>query len=124
MDDASRRSRVNLSTPFADFRKFGKEHLEVVTKSSSSFAKGWQAIAAESSDYAKKSFENGSASFGKLLGAKSFQDAIQIRSEYAKSSSEELIEYVTKVCDLCSGLAREAFKPFDSAITKVQSFSE
>jgi hypothetical protein len=109
---------------FDDFQKFGKEHLEAVTKSSSTFAKGWQAIASESSDYAKKSFENGSALFGKLLGAKSFGDALQIRSEYAKSSSDGLVEYVTKLCDLYSNLAKEAFKPADSAVSKVQSFRE
>ena len=31
---------------FDDFQKFGKEHLEVVTTTSSSLAKSWQTIAA------------------------------------------------------------------------------
>ena len=105
---------------FGDFQKFGEEHIEAVTKSSSSLAKSWQAIAAESNDYAKKSFENGSAFFGKLLDAKSFEDTLQIRSEYAKSASDELGEYVARVCDLYCNLAREACKPLDAAITKVQ----
>jgi hypothetical protein len=109
---------------FDDFQKFSKEHFEAVTKSSSSFAKGWQEVAAESSDYAKKSFENSSAFFSKMLGAKSLEDALQIRSEYARSSSDGLVGYVTKLCDLYSNLAREAFKPVDSAVTKVQSFRE
>jgi hypothetical protein len=109
---------------FDDFQRFGKEHLDAVRKSSSSLARSWQTIAAESSDYAKKSFENGSAFFGKLLGAKSFEDALQIQSEYAKSSSEGLVDYVTKVCDLYSNLAKEGLKPVDTAISKVQRVSE
>ena len=105
---------------FDGFQKFGKEHLEAVTKSTSSLAKSWQTIAAESSEYSKKSFENSSAFLEKLLGAKSFESAIQIQSEYAKTFFEGLIGYVTKTGELYSNLAKEAFKPIEPAITKVQ----
>jgi hypothetical protein len=109
---------------FDDFQKFGKEHLNAVTASSSSFAKSWQAIAAESSEYAKESFENGSAFFEKLLGAKSFESALQIQSEYAKTFFEGLVEYVKKTGEIYSTLAKEAFKPVETAVTKVQAFKE
>jgi hypothetical protein len=109
---------------FDDFQNVGKEHLEAVTTASSSLAKGWQAIAAESSEYSKKSFENGSAFFEKLRGAKSFESAIQIQSEYAKTFFEGLIGYVTKTSELYSNLAKEAFKPIETAITKVQAVKE
>ena len=110
-----------MAYQFEDFQKYGKEQLEVVTASSSSLAKGWQTIAAESSEYSKKSFENGSAFFEKLLGAKSFESAIQIQSDYAKTFFEELIGYVTKTSELYSDLAKEVFKPIETAITKVQA---
>ena len=84
---------------FDDFQQFGKEHLEVMTASSSSLAKCWQTIAAESREYSKKSFENGSAFFEKLRGAKSFESAIQIQSEYAKTFFEGLVGYVTKTAN-------------------------
>jgi hypothetical protein len=109
---------------FDGFQKFGKEHLEAVTKSTSSFANNWQTIAAESSEYSKKSIENGSAFFEKLLGAKSFESAIQIQSEYAKTFFEGLVGYVTKTGELYSNLAKEAFKPLETAITKVQAVKE
>jgi phasin family protein len=110
---------------FDDFQKFGKEHLvEALATSSSSLAKSWQTIAAESSEYAKKSLENGSAFFEKLLGAKSFDDIFQIQSEFAKSSYDGLVGYVTNVGELYSNLAKEAFKPVETAISKVQGFKE
>ncbi|WGJ16299.1 phasin family protein [Methylocapsa sp. D3K7] len=109
---------------FDGFQKFGKEHLEAVAKSTSSLANSWQTIAAESSDYSKKSIENGSAFFEKLLGAKSFESAIQIQSEYAKTFFEGLVGYVTKTGELYSNLAKEAFKPIETAITKVQAVKE
>jgi phasin family protein len=113
-----------LAHQFDDFQKYGKEQLEVMTTSSSSLAKGWQTIAAESSEYSKKSFENGSAFLEKLLGAKSLENAIQIQSEYAKTYFEELVGYVTKTGELYSNLAKEAFKPIETAITKVQAAKE
>ena len=67
-----------------------------------------------SSEYSKKSFENGSAFFEKLLGAKSFESAIQIQSEYTKTFLEELGEYVTKTSELYANLAKEVFKPIET----------
>jgi len=107
-----------------DFQKYSKEKFEAVTTSSSSLSKSWQAIAAESSEYSKKSFENSSAFFEKLLGAKSFETAIQVRSEYAKTFFDGLVGYVTKTGEIYSNLAREVFKPIDAAITKVQASKE
>jgi phasin family protein len=109
---------------FDDFQKFGKEHLMAVTKSTSSLAKSWQTITAESSEYSKKSFENSSAFLEKLLGAKSIESTIQIQSEYAKTFFEGLVGYVTKTGELYSNLAKEAFKPIETAITKVQAVKE
>ena len=62
---------------FDDFQKFGKEHLEAMTTSSSSLATSWQTIAAASNEYSKKSFENSSAFVEKLLGARSFESVTQ-----------------------------------------------
>jgi phasin family protein len=109
---------------FDDFQKFGKENLEAATTTSSSFVKGWQTIAVESSEYSKKSFENSSAFVEKLLGAKSFESAIQIQSDYAKTFFEGLVGYLTKTGELYSNLAKEAFKPIETAITKVQAIKE
>ena len=109
---------------FDGFQKFGKDQLEAMATSSSSLAKSWQTIAAESSEYSKKSIENGSTFFEKLLGAKSFESAIQIQSEYSKTFFEGLIGYVTKTGELYSNLAKEAFKPIETAITKVQAVKE
>ncbi|HUB64236.1 MAG TPA: phasin family protein [Methylocella sp.] len=107
---------------FDGFQKFGKEQLEAVTTSSSSLAKGWQTIATESSEYSKKSLENGSAYFEKLLGAKSFENTLQIQSEYAKTCFDGFFDYVKRTGELYSNLAKESYKPMETALAKVQSF--
>ena len=48
------------------------------------WSKGWQAIAVEMTDYTKRSFEEGTATFEKLLSAKSMEQAMEIQSGYAR----------------------------------------
>jgi len=113
-----------MAYQFDDFQKIGKEQLEAATTVTSSLAKSLQTIASEATEYSKKSLENSSAFLEKLLGAKSFESAIQIQSEYAKNSYAGFVAQATKLGELYSNLAKEAFKPVESAIAKVQSFKE
>jgi membrane protein involved in colicin uptake len=92
------------------FQEFGKEQLEPAATAATFLATIFETIAAEATDYSKKSLENVSAFVAKLLGANSFVSAIQIQSEYVKTSHTDFIAYLTKIGELYSMLAKEAFK--------------
>jgi hypothetical protein len=102
-------------------QKFGKEQLETASSVAASLSKGFQTIAAETADYSKKSIESNSAFVEKLLSAKSLDDAVQIQSEHAKSAYEGFVAQATKLGELYTILAKEAFKPMESALAKVQA---
>ncbi|MGP0060326.1 MAG: phasin family protein [Beijerinckiaceae bacterium] len=110
-----------MTANFDEIQKYGKEQLEAASTVAATLAKSLQTIAAETTDYSKKSLENSSAFIEKLLGAKSLDNAIQIQSEYAKSAYEGFVAQATKIGELYTNLAKEAFKPVESAIAKVQS---
>ncbi len=110
-----------MTSNFDEFQKFGKEQLEAASSVAASLAKGFQTIAAETTDYSKKSIESNSAYMEKLLGAKSLDNAIQIQSEYAKSTYEGFVAQATKISEIYTNLAKEAFKPVESAFAKVQA---
>ena len=107
---ARAQQETRVESEIANFQEIGKEQLKSATASSTFFATGFQAITAETIEYSKKSLENGSAFVEKLLGAKSFQSAIYVRSEYAKTSYAALVAYLTKIGELNTKLATEAFK--------------
>ena len=107
---AEEETLVNSESEIANFQEIGKEQLKSATTSPTFLATGFQAITAETIEYSKKSLENGSAFVEKLLGAKSFQSAIHVRSEYAKTSYAALVAYLTKIGELNTKLAKEAFK--------------
>ena len=107
---AEQAARVDSESEIANFQEIGKEQLNSATTSPTFLTTGFQAITAETIEYSKKSLENGSAFVEKLLGAKSFQSAIHVRSEYAKTSYAALVAYLTKIGELNTKLAKEAFK--------------
>ena len=106
---------------FEVFQQFGKERFEAASTFAASFAKGFQTIAAEVTDYSKNSLETGSAHAEKFLGAKSLDSAVQIQSDYAKSTFEDFLAHARKIGDLYTQLVKEAFTPLEASLVKVQA---
>ena len=104
---------------FEDFQVYGKEHFDAAVASAGTFSKGLQAIATAVSDYSKKSFEDGSAYVEKLAGVKSFDKAIEVHTEFAKSAYETLVAESTKIGEIYADLAKEAYKPVESFMAKM-----
>jgi hypothetical protein len=109
-----------MLTNFDDFQKLGKENMDVAMKQFGTVSKGWQAIATEFADYSKKSFEEGSAALEKLLGAKSLDKAIEIQTDYAKSSYEAFVAEATKLSDLYAELFKDSYKPFEGVVARAR----
>ena len=110
-----------MSVNFPDIKAFGKAPFEALTAATASSTKGLQAIAAETTDYSKKSFEKSRAHFEKLIGVKKIDEAIQLQSDFAKSAYEDFVAQATKIGEMYSSLAKEAFKPIAVASSEKPS---
>ncbi|HTV37374.1 MAG TPA: phasin family protein [Xanthobacteraceae bacterium] len=102
-----------------DMEKMGKKSVDMTLASFGAWTKGAQAIAVEVVDYSKKSTEGCAAAWEKLMGAKSLDKAMEVQSEYVKSSYEDFVAEATKLGELYVDLAKEAYKPFEGAFAKV-----
>ena len=109
-----------MTNEFDDVQNYGKEQFGAAAAATTCFAKTLQTIATETADYSKNALENNSAFMEKLLGAKSYDTAIQIQSEYWKTSYAGFVAQATKIGELYSSLAKEAFKPIETAVAKAQ----
>lgn len=96
---------------------YGKEYIDSGLKSLAAMQQGFEEIAAEASEYGKRSYEASSQALGNLLTAKTFEEAIKIQTGYAKEAFEGLLAEATKLGELYAGVARDAYKPYES-ITK------
>jgi hypothetical protein len=101
-----------------EMQKFGKDNMESAMSSLGALQKNAQAIAVEVADFSKKSIEGSAAAWERLMGAKSMEKAMEVQSEYLKSAYEDFIAEATKLGGLYTDLAKEAYKPFESALAK------
>ncbi len=107
-----------MMNQFEDAQKFSKESMDATLKAFGGVSMGAQAIAAETADFAKKSFEQGTSTMEKLVGAKSLDKAIEIQTDYVKSSYEAFVAESTKIGELYANLAKEMMKPVETAMAK------
>ena len=97
----------------------GKEQIDASETSSNAFPGGFQAIATAYGDYTKKSFEDTRSFVEKLQGVKSFDKAIEIQTEFAKSAFETFVAESQKIGALYGDLAKQAYKPFGGFAAKI-----
>lgn len=110
--------RAHMLKGFEEFQKVGKDGFDAAVRSFGEVNKGFQAIAAEVTDYSKKAFEDGTRAFEQLIGAKSIEQAIEIQSQYAKKAYDAYVAEMSKLGEMYVGLAKDAYKPVESAFTK------
>lgn len=106
---------------FEDLQQAGKENVDSTLKSFGALSKGAQAIAVEVADYSKKAFEDGTAALEKLFGVKSLDKAIEVQTEYAKTSYEGFMAKASKISEMYADLAKESYKPFESMMTMTKA---
>lgn len=104
---------------FDDIQKASKDSIEQAMKSVEAMNKGIQALAVETADYQKKSYESGAAALEKILAAKSVEKAVEIQNEYLKSTYEGYIGEMSKIGSMMSDFARDAYRPFESVFGKI-----
>jgi hypothetical protein len=101
---------------FEDMQKYGKDNVDATMKVWGQVSKGVQAIAAETADYSKKSFEEGSAALQKLLVAKSLENAIEIQTAYAKTAYDGFVAQAARMCEFYVNLAKETSRSFENFV--------
>lgn len=105
---------------FEESGKFSKEALDNGLKSFAAISRNMQTIATEATDYSKKAFEAGTATFEKLFSAKSPEKAFELQVDYLKQSYEGFVAQATKMGDLYAEMAKDAYKPFEHLVAKAK----
>ena len=102
-----------------DMQTYGKEQLDAAVASAQSFSTGIQAIASAYGDYSKKSFEDAKTFVEKFSGVKSLDKALEVQTEFAKSTYETFVAESQKIGELYTDLAKQAYKPLEGLVAKM-----
>jgi hypothetical protein len=103
---------------FTQIQKFGLDNLDATVKALGAFSSNSQTIAAETADFARKSFEQTSATVEKLLGVQTLDKAVEIQTAFVKGAYDSFVSQTTKMGALYSNLATETLKPFEGLLSK------
>jgi hypothetical protein len=98
-----------------EYQKAAGSGFEAAGRSLSEVNRGFQAIAAEMTDYSKKAFDDAIRTWEQLIGVRSLEQAIEIQSQYAKRVYENHMAELSKLGEMCVGMVRDASKPVEQA---------
>jgi hypothetical protein len=99
---------------FEDFQVFGKDGFDAYVASAAAMSKGFQAIAAETADFSRKSFEKSTQVFEQASQAKSLDKVMELQQGYAKEAYDSFVGQMNKIGELYMAAAKDAFKPFEA----------
>ena len=100
---------------FEEFQTYGKGNMEACAACASALTKGFQTIAQETAEFARKSFEKNSEIVERVSATKSLDKAMEVQQGYAKEAYEAFVGQMTKVGELYMATAKEAYKPFEAS---------
>jgi phasin family protein len=101
-----------------EFQKTSKNGFDASVRALGEWNKGFQAIAATVADYSKRSFEDGTRAWERLIGVKSLDQAWEIQSQYAKKAFDDYVAHASKLSEMYADLARNAYRPVEQATAK------
>ncbi len=103
---------------FDEANKMGKEMMDGALTSYASMSKGMQAMAAEMTEFSKKSYEDGVAAFEKMAGVKTLDKAFEVQADYMKGAYESFVAQATRMNEMFTAAAKDAYKPYEAAFSK------
>jgi hypothetical protein len=82
---------------------------------------GMQAVASAYGDYTRKSLQESMTFIEKLMGVRSLDKAIEVQTEFAKTTYANFVAESQKICDLYGELAKRMFEPWGLAVRKTEA---
>jgi hypothetical protein len=98
-----------------EYQRLSREGLDAATRSVGEMNKGFQTLAAEMTDYSKRTFDDVFRAWEQLLRAKSVEQMLEIQSQYAKTAYDTHISEMSKLGEMYVAMARNAYKPAEQA---------
>jgi hypothetical protein len=94
-----------------EFQRAAERGLEAASQSFSEANRGFQALAAEMTDYSKRTFDDAMRTWEQLIGVRSLEKALDIQSQYAKRVYENHMAELSKLAEMYTAMMRDASKP-------------
>ena len=106
-----------MSKGFEEVTQFGQDNVEAMVASSKVMAKAAEEMNAEVIAFSKKSYEDSMAAAKEIASARSVPEFFEKQTAFAKTSFETFVTEATKLNEMYSQAAKEAFAPLNARVT-------
>ena len=89
-----------------EYQKAAEGSLEAASRSFGEVNRGWQAIAAEVTDFSKRRFEDILQAWKQLLRARNFGEVVDAQTRYAQRAYEAYMSEISKLGERYVGMTR------------------
>ena len=101
-----------------EYQRLNKVGFDATLRSFGEANKGFQDLWAEMTDYSKRAFDEGMHAWEQLLGARSFEQAIEVQSQYAKRAYDGHVAEMSRLGEMYAQLMRHVYTPVEKAVAK------
>lgn len=114
--EAVKQSMEKAMKSFDDIASFNKSTVDALVQSANVASKGLEALSAEVMSYSKQSIEDYMAATKAAMGSRSVQEFMEINTDYAKTAFDTYVGRFTKLGDMASSTAKDAFEPISGRL--------
>jgi phasin family protein len=101
---------------YEDLSKFSKENLDAYVTAGTTVAKGFETISRAWVSFAQETFDAGAQVAKALLTAKTLREAVDVQTDFAKTTFDKLVSEGTKVSEISVKVANEAAEPISARL--------
>lgn len=101
---------------YGEFAEAGKENVEAFVKSGNLLAKGMEVLGKEMMDFARLSMEGNVAATKAVMGAKSFKEAVDLQTDFAKKNVDQMLNEGARLAELSVKVTNEAMEPIQARV--------
>jgi phasin family protein len=106
-------------TALNELNAHSKKNLEAIVASTTAATKGAEALGAHAMAFSKQALEDQVAAAKSLAGVKSFQEAVELQTGWAKSALEGYIANFGKFSQIVTDSVKETTKPLNERVAAI-----
>jgi len=99
-----------------DVTKFSKENLDALVSASTVYAKGFETFGKAWYAFSQETVEASAAVAKQLLGVKTLKEAVDLQTDFAKTTFDKFVAEGTKLSEMSIKVANEALEPINARV--------
>jgi phasin family protein len=110
------KAQAQTTKAVADMAAFSKENVDALVVASTLYAKGFENVGKAWYALTQETVEASAAVAKALLGAKTLKEAVDLQTDFAKTTFDKYVAETTKLSEMSIKVANEAIQPINARV--------